>query len=116
MAMAAMYMVSAGGFSGVRFHSRRCPQGLASVICKKTPIFGSPVKVRPPDGSQFLDAFLCSQFGTRTYRAPEIILRSKTYSYGVDMWAVGCTFAEMFLKTPLFAGTSQIDQLHKIFR
>jgi hypothetical protein len=41
MTMAAMNMVSAGGFSGVSFHSRRFPQGVASVLCKKTPIFGS---------------------------------------------------------------------------
>ncbi len=41
MAMAAMNMVSAGGFSGVSFHLRRCPQGVASVLCKKNPIFGS---------------------------------------------------------------------------
>jgi hypothetical protein len=39
--MAAMKMVSAGGFSVVSFHLRRCPQGAASVLCKKTPIFGS---------------------------------------------------------------------------
>ncbi len=39
--MAAMNMVSAGGFSGVSFHLRRCPQGVASVLCKKTTIFGS---------------------------------------------------------------------------
>ncbi len=39
--MAAMNMVSAGGFSGVSFHLGRCPQGLASVLCKKTSIFGS---------------------------------------------------------------------------
>jgi hypothetical protein len=41
MAIAAMIMVSAEGFSGVSFHLRRCPQGVASVLCKKTPIFGS---------------------------------------------------------------------------
>ncbi len=41
MAMAAVNMVSAGGFSGVRFHSIRCPQGVASVLCEKTTIFGS---------------------------------------------------------------------------
>jgi hypothetical protein len=40
MAMAAMNMVSAGGFSGVSFHLERCPQGVASVLCKKTPIVG----------------------------------------------------------------------------
>jgi hypothetical protein len=39
--MAAMNMVSAVGFSGVSFHLRRCPQGVASVLCKKTPIFRS---------------------------------------------------------------------------
>ncbi len=39
--MAAMNMVSAGGFSGASFHFRRCPQGVASVLCLKTPIFGS---------------------------------------------------------------------------
>jgi hypothetical protein len=40
--MTAMNMVSAaGGFSGVSFHLRRCPQGVASVLNKKTPTFGS---------------------------------------------------------------------------
>jgi hypothetical protein len=39
--MASMNMVSAGGFSGVSFHVRTCPQGVASVLRKKTPIFGS---------------------------------------------------------------------------
>ncbi len=29
------------GVSGVSFHIRWCPQGVASVLCKKTPIFGS---------------------------------------------------------------------------
>jgi hypothetical protein len=41
MDMAAMNMVFAGGFSGVSFQLRRCPQGVASVLCKKTPMFGS---------------------------------------------------------------------------
>ncbi len=39
--MAAMNMVSAGGFSGVSFQLRRCPQGVVSVLCKTIPIFGS---------------------------------------------------------------------------
>jgi hypothetical protein len=39
--MAAMNMVSAGEFLGVSFHLRRCPQGVASVLCKKNLIFGS---------------------------------------------------------------------------
>jgi hypothetical protein len=41
MAMAAMIMVSAGRFSGVSFHLRRCPQEVAFVLGKKTLIYGS---------------------------------------------------------------------------
>lgn len=53
---------------------------------------------------------------TLWYRAPEILLGSAEYSTPVDIWSAGCIFAEMFLKTPLFAGDSEIDQLYKIFR
>ncbi len=41
MTMVAMNMVSAEWFSRVSFQLRRCPQGVASVLCKKTPIFRS---------------------------------------------------------------------------
>ncbi|KAJ3125910.1 Cyclin-dependent kinase catalytic subunit [Nowakowskiella sp. JEL0407] len=53
---------------------------------------------------------------TLWYRAPEILLGSRHYSTGVDMWSVGCIFAEMCLKDPIFPGDSEIDQLFKIFR
>ncbi|KAG8488011.1 hypothetical protein CXB51_018321 [Gossypium anomalum] len=52
---------------------------------------------------------------TQWYRAPELLLGAKTYSTAVDMWSVGCIMAEMLAKQPLFKGTSEIDQLHKIF-
>jgi hypothetical protein len=53
--MAAMNMVSARGFSGVRFHLKRCHQGVASALCKKNPHFWVPtIKVRPPDGICFI--------------------------------------------------------------
>ncbi len=39
--MAAMDRVSTGGFLGASFHVEKCPQGVASVLCKKTPSFGS---------------------------------------------------------------------------
>jgi mitogen-activated protein kinase 1/3 len=32
---------------------------------------------------------------TRWYRAPEIILLEKDYGPGIDLWAVGCIFAEL---------------------
>ncbi|MBP56137.1 MAG: hypothetical protein CML89_00320 [Rhodobiaceae bacterium] len=30
------------------------------------------------------------------YRAPEILLKSKTYSKAVDIWSVGCITGELF--------------------
>lgn len=53
---------------------------------------------------------------TLWYRAPEILLGQKQYSTPVDMWSVGCIFAEMAQKKPLFCGDSEIDQIFKIFR
>ena len=50
------------------------------------------------------------------YRAPEILLGSIEYSTPVDIWSVGCIFAEMVTKNPLFPGDSEIDQLYRIFR
>ena len=32
------------------------------------------------------------------------------------MWSVGCIFAEMAMKQPLFPGDSEIDEIFKIFR
>jgi len=53
---------------------------------------------------------------TLWYRAPEILLGQLRYSCPVDMWSVGCIFAEMANKRPLFHGDSEIDQLFRIFR
>ncbi|CCG83246.1 Cell division control protein [Taphrina deformans PYCC 5710] len=53
---------------------------------------------------------------TLWYRAPEVLLGSRHYSTGVDMWSVGCIFAEMALRKPLFPGDSEIDEIFKIFR
>ncbi|CAG8572274.1 644_t:CDS:2 [Funneliformis caledonium] len=52
---------------------------------------------------------------TLWYRAPEILLGSPQYSTGVDMWSVGCIFAEILKKAALFQGESEIDQIFKIF-
>ncbi|KAI0781702.1 Pkinase-domain-containing protein [Irpex lacteus] len=54
---------------------------------------------------------------TLWYRAPEVLLGSRHYSTGIDMWSVGCIFAEMVMRGhPLFPGDSEIDQIFKIFR
>jgi serine/threonine protein kinase len=56
---------------------------------------------------------------TLWYRAPEVLLGSSAigkYSTPVDMWSIGCIFAEMVTKEPLFPGDSEIDELYRIFR
>ncbi|KAH9411989.1 serine/threonine kinase [Ordospora pajunii] len=53
---------------------------------------------------------------TRWYRAPELLMGAKEYGYCVDMWSVGCVFAELFLRIPMFAGETDIGQLDMIFR
>lgn len=57
------------------------------------------------------------QVVTLWYRAPEVLLGSRHYSTAIDMWSVGCIFAEMVMRgIPLFPGDSEIDQIFKIFR
>lgn len=53
---------------------------------------------------------------TLWYRAPEILLGSRFYSVPVDVWSIGCIFAEMITRRALFSGDSEIDQLFRIFR
>ncbi|CAD5115195.1 DgyrCDS4190 [Dimorphilus gyrociliatus] len=53
---------------------------------------------------------------TLWYRAPEVLLGSARYSTPVDMWSIGCIFAEMSNRKPLFQGDSEIDQILRIFR
>jgi cyclin-dependent kinase 1 len=53
---------------------------------------------------------------TLWYRAPEVLLGSARYSTPVDIWSIGCIFAEMASRRPIFRGDSEIDQLFRIFR
>lgn len=53
---------------------------------------------------------------TLWYRSPELLLGQQKYSSAVDMWSIGCIFAELILNVPLFAGKSEIDQISKIIQ
>jgi serine/threonine protein kinase len=73
--------------------------------------------------SCFVSATLCSlSFGTyvlvssRWYRPPELLFGCRYYSTAVDIWSVGCIFAELMLRTPYLPGESDMDQLKTIFR
>jgi serine/threonine protein kinase len=52
---------------------------------------------------------------TRVYRAPEVIGKIHGgYTSAMDVWSIGCTFAEMVTGTPLFMGDDSKNQLERI--
>eukprot|EP00299_Pterocystis_sp_00344_P012501 c6008_g1_i2.p1 GENE.c6008_g1_i2~~c6008_g1_i2.p1 ORF type:complete len:381 (+),score=75.10 c6008_g1_i2:480-1622(+) len=53
---------------------------------------------------------------TLWYRSPELLLGLGPYSTAVDMWSVGCIFAELILKKPLWPGKGELEQLDMIFK
>lgn len=53
---------------------------------------------------------------TLWYRSPELLLKTTHYGPSVDLWSLGCIFAEMLTNRILFPGDSEIDQIYRIFR
>lgn len=51
---------------------------------------------------------------TQYYRAPEVLLGATYYDSAIDMWSVGCIFAELLGRRILFQASSPIDQLELI--
>ena len=51
---------------------------------------------------------------TRWYRAPELLVGDAAYSGTVDVWAIGCIYAEIFNGMPLFPGDSDLHTLQLI--
>ncbi len=51
---------------------------------------------------------------TRWYRAPELLCDSCYYGKTVDLWSVGCIFAEMLGRKPFFQGSNPLHQLEAI--
>jgi len=59
---------------------------------------------------------LTEYVATRWYRAPEILLGSTCYTKGVDIWSVGCILAELLSGSPIFPGSSTMNQLDRILQ
>jgi len=51
-----------------------------------------------------------------SHRAPEILLGATEYTTPIDIWSVGCIFAELLLSSPLFPAKSELDLLSMIFK
>lgn len=64
-------------------------------------------RVEEPDTSKHMTQEVVTQY----YRAPEILVGSKHYTSAVDMWSVGCIFAELLGRRILFQAQSPITQV-----
>lgn len=53
---------------------------------------------------------------TLWYRPPELLLGSQNYGPAVDMWSVGCIFAELLLRKPILPGRNEFEQIDLIFK
>ncbi|CAI5484422.1 unnamed protein product [Closterium sp. Yama58-4] len=53
---------------------------------------------------------------TLWYRPPELLMGAVRYGPAVDMWSVGCIFAELLIGKPILPGKSEIEQLGLIFQ
>ncbi|XP_069116659.1 cyclin-dependent kinase-like 1 isoform X19 [Argopecten irradians] len=51
---------------------------------------------------------------TRWYRAPELLVGDPKYGPPVDVWAIGCVFAELLSGQALWPGKSDLDQIFLI--
>lgn len=51
---------------------------------------------------------LTSRVVTLWYRPPELLMGSTSYGVSVDLWSVGCVFAELFLKKPILKGRTEV--------
>jgi mitogen-activated protein kinase 15 len=71
----------------------------------------SVAQLHTEDGS---NPILTDYVATRWYRAPEILLGSTKYTFGVDMWSAGCILGELLAGRPIFPGTSTMNQLDRI--
>ncbi|KAL0483465.1 cyclin-dependent kinase CDK7 [Acrasis kona] len=67
-------------------------------------VFGSPDKRYSP------------QCITLWYKPPELLYGANLYGPTVDMWSIGCIFAELMLRRPFLPGNNDLDQLGKIFQ
>ena len=57
----------------------------------------------------------CPNVGFRHYKAPELLLNCRDYKQSIDIFSLGCIFAELFLLHPLFPGRQKApNSLNKL--
>jgi len=69
--------------------------------------YRAPEVLRPP--------IVCSESSTtKFFKKQKVILSWKEYTKAIDIWSVGCIFAELLLRKPLFQGKDYIHQVARI--
>nr|CCA15206.1 cyclindependent kinase putative [Albugo laibachii Nc14] len=61
------------------------------------------------------DQVFTNKVVTLWYRAPELLLGATSYDASIDMWSIGCVFAELYIGHPLFQGKTELEQITRIF-
>jgi len=64
-------------------------------------------RVEEPDPSRHMTQEVVTQY----YRAPEVLMGSRHYGSAIDVWSVGCIFAELLGRRILFQAQSPIQQV-----
>ncbi|EIE22149.1 mitogen-activated protein kinase 5 [Coccomyxa subellipsoidea C-169] len=87
---------------------------LNSECAVKLADFGLARSVAQLEADEGPSPILTDYVATRWYRAPEILLGSPKYTFGVDMWSAGCILGELLTGKPIFPGSSTMNQLDRI--
>ncbi|KAK2187438.1 hypothetical protein NP493_165g02043 [Ridgeia piscesae] len=80
-----------------------------SNCCLKICDFGL-ARIEEPDENCHMTQEVVTQY----YRAPEILMGARHYASSIDIWSVGCIFAELLSRHILFQAQSPIQQLDLI--
>ncbi|CAD7971241.1 unnamed protein product [Amoebophrya sp. A25] len=96
-----------------------CDFGLAKILPEKSPhtntegLGSEAVLGDESDPDAVMTQYVCSRY----YRAPEVLCEKRSYDYAIDMWALGCIWAEMISTGNIcFLGNNTQGVLRSIIR
>jgi len=98
-----------------RRHSHTSTRGLPHTrqrLCSSGSLCGDRAEDGGYDGE--FPNLMTEYVSTRWYRAPEVLCQWKHYGTAIDVWSIGCIFAELLCGTPLFPGKDTQHQLRLI--
>eukprot|EP01026_Neomeris_dumetosa_P053301 TRINITY_DN47588_c0_g2_i3.p2 TRINITY_DN47588_c0_g2~~TRINITY_DN47588_c0_g2_i3.p2 ORF type:complete len:490 (-),score=78.10 TRINITY_DN47588_c0_g2_i3:411-1880(-) len=78
--------------------------------------FGLSRKIRDFGDDDKAEGYMSPTVITLWYRPPELLMQCTRYGPEVDIWSLGCIFAELLTGKALFPGTNEQDQLQWICR